>query len=115
MNFKVAVVGLLASASSVSAFSPKAFGIDSAKIIRDNKSIRSTDVDPSQHPALWIPPKMKMVAGGAERAYGDDYYDGMDLLRIIFYGRYTFSFKYSFYFFSLVISNHVRCTYWTSS
>lgn len=76
MNFKVALVGLLASVSSASAFTPpKAFVVDNSKnrVVGGKPAISETD--PTQHAALWIPP-MKMVAGGAERAYGDDYYDG---------------------------------------
>lgn len=74
MNFKYALVGLVATASSASAFTPpKPFGLERYKIAK--QEIESGEKDPTQHPALWRPP-MKMVAGGAERAYGDDYYDG---------------------------------------
>ena len=30
---------------------------------------------------LWVPPKM--AAGGAERAYGDEYYEGMFVSRFL--------------------------------
>jgi hypothetical protein len=74
MNFKYAVVGLIGLAGSTSAFTPpKPFGVERYKI--GKQEIESVEKDPTQHPALWRPP-MKMVAGGAERAYGDDYYDG---------------------------------------
>ena len=88
MNFKVAVAGLLAASrtvSVVSAFSPKPFGMENPSKLHlppndnnKNGKIDSSVVPPQNHPALWVPPtkSMKMVAGGAERAYGDDYYDG---------------------------------------
>jgi hypothetical protein len=86
MKLKYALVGLIGTVGSASAFRPatKPFGLDRYKIGQtDNiepSSVSSSSLvtgvkDPTQHPALWRPP-MKMVAGGEERAYGNDYYDG---------------------------------------
>lgn len=66
MKFKVAVLSLLVA--SAQAFSPKAFVPKSALNNNNNGSPNSE---------LWRPPmNTNMVAGGAERAYGDEYYDG---------------------------------------
>ena len=66
MKFQIALIALLAS--SAAAFSPKPFVTPSKSLV--------TSVD--QHPGLWTPPKrnLEMVAGGAEKAYGEEYYDG---------------------------------------
>lgn len=74
MKFQVAIIGLIAGSCGVTAFTPpKPFGLEKlAKL--------PVSEDPTQHSALWRPP-MKMVAGGAERAYGDDYYDGKIFLK----------------------------------
>lgn len=63
MNLRVALVGLLAS--SAVAFSLKKLSLPGSPM---TSSVSSSP--------LWRPP-MNMVAGGAERAYGDEYYDGM--------------------------------------
>ena len=62
MKFQVALLTLLAA--SAEAFSPKAFVPKSSL---KNEGASGSD--------LWRPP-MNMVAGGAERAYGDEYYEG---------------------------------------
>jgi hypothetical protein len=66
MKFQIALIALLAS--SAAAFSPK-------PLVTPSKSL-VTSAD--QHPGLWTPPKrnLEMVAGGAEKAYGEEYYDG---------------------------------------
>jgi hypothetical protein len=61
MKFQIALMSLLAATAT--AFSPRA-------IVTPNKNKA-----PEQHSALWRPP-MNMVAGGAEKAYGQEYYDG---------------------------------------
>lgn len=63
MKLKIAVLGLLASTAQVAtAFSPKAF-------------VPKKSLVTPQSPDVWRPP-MNMVAGGAEKAYGEEYYDG---------------------------------------
>jgi hypothetical protein len=89
MNWKTACIGLLASVATADAFtkSPNAFGIDAiknkvAKQIRELESstdfVRppSSSTSSASSSGLWRPTINNMVAGGAERAYGDDYYDG---------------------------------------
>ena len=64
MKIKIAVIGLLACTFHVAtAFSPKAFVPKSQSLVTP------------QSPGVWRPP-MNMVAGGAEKAYGEEYYDG---------------------------------------
>jgi hypothetical protein len=92
MNWKIACAGFLASISTVDAFtkSPNAFGIDAIKskiakqirelenssdFVRPQSSSISTSTTSSSS-GIWRPTINNMVAGGAERAYGDDYYDG---------------------------------------
>jgi hypothetical protein len=67
MKSQIALIALLAS--SAAAFSPKPF-------VTPSKSLVTSSSD--QHPGLWTPPKrnLEMVAGGAEKAYGEEYYDG---------------------------------------
>jgi hypothetical protein len=67
MKFHIALIGLLTA--SAAAFSPK-------PLVPASKSI-ITSSSP-EHSALWTPPKkgVNMVAGGAEKAYGEEYYDG---------------------------------------
>ena len=89
MNWKIAFVGFLASINSVDAFtkSSNAFGIDAiknkvAKQIRELENSSDLVRPPvsssssSSSSGFWRPTINNMVAGGAERAYGDDYYDG---------------------------------------
>ena len=97
MKFHLALVGILAAtASNVAAFSPRNFCATPGKsqnfiantpppsILTSSPDRLSTsrskptmeEADVQNHPALWRPPAMKMAAGGAERAYGDEYYDG---------------------------------------
>ena len=64
MKFKIALLSLLASGST--AFSPRGFVPPTTQ--------SKTDV--------WRPP-MNMVAGGAEKAYGEEYYDGEEAIIII--------------------------------
>lgn len=70
MKFFSAVVSAALFAGSVDAFSPQQFGVTPGKKIA-TPSVVSQE---KKHPAVWRPPQM--VAGGAERAMGDDYYDG---------------------------------------
>ena len=63
MKFQVALLTLLAA--SAEAFSPKAFV----------PKTTTSNVAPESN--LWRPP-MNMVAGGAEKAYGDEYYEGTE-------------------------------------
>lgn len=69
MKFQAAFMFLLASGAS--AFSPKPFSTRKSGLVvpSDEKSPESS--------GLWTPPKM--VAGGAERAYGQEYYEGKSL------------------------------------
>jgi hypothetical protein len=85
MKFSVAAVAACAlSASTAAAFSPTPLAntpsiLTSANSWTSKEPVKNDLLDPSAHPALWRPPlksSMKMVAGGAERAYGDEYYDG---------------------------------------
>jgi hypothetical protein len=66
MKFQIALIGMLVA--SASAFSPK-------PIVPASKSLITSS---PEHSALWTPPKkgMNMVAGGAEKVYGEEYYDG---------------------------------------
>ena len=62
------------AASSADAFSPKTnFAANKNGLIVP--SSESTN-DKQQSTGLWTPNAMKMVAGGAERAYGQEYYEG---------------------------------------
>jgi hypothetical protein len=70
---KITVASLLVS--SASAFSPKTFGVTPKKTATPTVITSN----PASHPALWRPP-MQMVAGGAEKAYGEEYYDGMCMI-----------------------------------
>jgi len=81
MNLRIALVGLLAvggGSGYAAAFAPRSFGMatphkkTTASIL--SKGAGNPSSDPKR-PDLWRPP-MNMVAGGAERAYGDEYYDG---------------------------------------
>lgn len=64
MKFQVALLSLLAI--SAEAFSPKAFV---PKTTTTNNGGANSE--------LWRPP-MNMVAGGAEKAYGEEYYEGTE-------------------------------------
>jgi hypothetical protein len=65
MKFQIALISLLAT--SAAAFSPKPFVTPSKSLVTSSP----------EHSALWRPPmKNHMVAGGAEKAYGEEYYDG---------------------------------------
>lgn len=66
MKFQIALISLLAS--SAAAFSPKPFVTPSTSLV----------TSAPEHSSLWKPPKrnLEMVAGGAEKAYGEEYYDG---------------------------------------
>ena len=71
MRFSLAVLGTLVAMSShqgAVAFAPKtaAFGV----VPKTTQSVQSKDYKLSSRSPL------AMVAGGAERAYRDDYYDG---------------------------------------
>lgn len=65
MNLKSALVGLL-SCSAASAFSPS---------VNSNNRRSNLIVPDAADSALWRAP-MQMAAGGAERAYGQEYYEG---------------------------------------
>jgi hypothetical protein len=66
MKFQTALMFMLTSGAS--AFSPKAFGARKSGLVVPSSG------DGAQSSGLWTPPKM--VAGGAERAYGQEYYEG---------------------------------------
>jgi hypothetical protein len=71
MKLQIALLGLLAVGAS--AFSPKPL------VTVPSKSIITSS---TEHAGLWRPPMntvAKMVAGGAEKAYGEEYYDGTSL------------------------------------
>jgi hypothetical protein len=72
MKIQAAVVCLLASGAS--AFSPKAIIRGKPGLIDPNNPLENNSNSP-----LWIPPGMKMVAGGAERSYGQEYYEGKNM------------------------------------
>ena len=70
MKFSAAALCLLATGTA-SAFSPKPFVSRNSGLMVP----QSSSEDPaSNSPLLWRPPNM--VAGGAERAYGQEYYEG---------------------------------------
>jgi len=73
MNLRLALFGLLAG--SATAFTPqqKPFGL-TKKSPTTNSPLLLSDNEKTKN-GLWRPP-MNMVAGGAEKAYGDEYYDG---------------------------------------
>ena len=71
MKIKAAVLCLLAS--GVDAFSPQGFVPSKSGLM-----VPPSTSDDSNSP-LWRPP-MNMVAGGAERAYGQEYYEGTFIL-----------------------------------
>jgi hypothetical protein len=66
MKFQIALISLWAS--SAAAFSPKPFVTPSKSLVTSSP----------EHATLWKPPSknLEMVAGGAEKAYGEEYYDG---------------------------------------
>jgi hypothetical protein len=74
MKFYAAVVALSAvlAGTEVSAFSPRNFISNKSGLMVPSTG---TSMEQQQQSSLWIPP-MKMVAGGAERAYGQEYYEG---------------------------------------
>jgi hypothetical protein len=67
MNLRFALCGFLAI-NGVAAFQPKAFGVT------EKKRLLSTLDAPVWRTPMNVP---QMVAGGAERAGGDEYYEGM--------------------------------------
>jgi hypothetical protein len=71
MRFSLAVLGSLVAMSSqgAAAFAPKAFGVVPNAVTPQNV-VQTKDDKSNRFP-------LAMVAGGAERAYRDDYYDGM--------------------------------------
>jgi hypothetical protein len=73
MKFYSTVVGFFAvlGCTEVSAFSPTNFVSNKSGLM-----VPSTSKEQQQQQSpLWRPP-MNMVAGGAERAYGQEYYEG---------------------------------------
>ena len=68
MKFTAAVVCLLAGGAS--AFSPRGFVANKSGLM-----VPPSAQDDSNSPLTTRPP-MNMVAGGAERAYGQEYYEG---------------------------------------
>ena len=70
MKFLSAAV-LCLVASTAQAFSPKAF------IPRPGSGVLVPGGSDNNDGELWRPP-MNMVAGGAERAYGQEYYEGKE-------------------------------------
>jgi hypothetical protein len=67
MNLKLALIGLLSSASTAYAFSPIGKNPLHNQVMQARENVASSP--------LWRPP-MNMVAGGAEKAYGQEYYEG---------------------------------------
>ena len=82
MRFSLAVLGVFAALASsdrstAAAFAPKSFGV-----VPRNRPLAAAEQDQKNTEAInnkrrSSPFGLHMVAGGAERAYGDDYYDGM--------------------------------------
>ena len=72
MKIKAAVLCLLASGAQ--AFSPKGFVPNKSGLM-----VPPTSSQDDSNSPLWRPP-MNMVAGGAERAYGQEYYEGACLV-----------------------------------
>jgi hypothetical protein len=74
MKFRSAVAGLFAvlGCTDVSAFSPRNVVANKSGLMVPSAS---TLKELQQQSPLWRPP-MNMVAGGAERAYGQEYYEG---------------------------------------
>ena len=68
MKFLSAAI-LCLVASTAQAFSPKAF------VPRPGSGVLVPGSSENNDGELWRPP-MNMVAGGAERAYGQEYYEG---------------------------------------
>jgi hypothetical protein len=77
MKFYAAVVALSAvlAGTEVSAFSPRNFISNKSGLMVPSTGTSMEQQQQQQQSSLWIPP-MKMVAGGAERAYGQEYYEG---------------------------------------
>jgi hypothetical protein len=81
-----AVLSATTQQQEVAAFSPKNFVPHKSGLMVPSSSSSgpggnvesSTGSNQVSSPLLWRPPKqvMKMVAGGAERAYGQEYYEG---------------------------------------
>jgi hypothetical protein len=67
MKFQAAVLCLLASGAA--AFSPR-----QSFVTRNSGLVVPTAEDGNSNSPLWRPPNM--VAGGAEKAYGQEYYEG---------------------------------------
>jgi hypothetical protein len=67
MKFQASVLCLLATGAA--AFSPR-----QSFVTRNSGLVVPTAEDESSNSPLWRPPKM--VAGGAERAHGQEYYEG---------------------------------------
>jgi hypothetical protein len=82
MKFASAVIGLLVAASSnmdgVAAFSPKGYYVPSKSglMVPSSTSSSSAPATDDSNPPLWRSGMMRMVAGGAERSYGQEYYEG---------------------------------------
>ena len=97
MNLRLACITMLAT--STAAFAPSAFGVPKlarkqqhtvtavpADLTTPQQQLISlgqsrSSIRGSSRLFAWRPP-MKMVAGGAERAYGDEYYDGKKIPRL---------------------------------
>ena len=75
MKFQAALLAL--TVGSASAFSPRMPSPASTSSILNKNSASMTQAASG----LWVPPKM--AAGGAERAYGDEYYEGMFVSRFL--------------------------------
>lgn len=87
MKFTLAaIVGLLAALDGVSAFSPKGYVPSKSGLMVPSSSSSSSstttsttavpgDNNGSNNSPLWRS-GMQMVAGGAERSYGQEYYEG---------------------------------------
>jgi hypothetical protein len=79
MKFYSAVVACLFAASvsveQASAFSPRNYAPNKSGLMVPNSN-EGSSTQQSSKSGLWTPNAMKMVAGGAERAYGQEYYEG---------------------------------------
>jgi hypothetical protein len=67
---KIQAAALCLLATGASAFSPKAFLPN-----KNGLMVPPSAQDDNSNSPLWRPP-MNMVAGGAERSYGQEYYEG---------------------------------------
>jgi hypothetical protein len=68
MNLKLALIGLLSSASTAYGFSPVGKNPLLNQVMQARENVAASQ-------SQWRPP-MNMVAGGAEKAYGQEYYEG---------------------------------------